>query len=366
MNPNNPGRNLSLFMHKCLTVLAIVAGASILFWFVWTTGAALLLLFSAFLVAVALDGLARALARVSRLSRRLAVVAVIVIFALLIGLTTTFSTISISSKAPELGNKIEQAVDALQDKLQQYPFSAHLFSNDSENTPSAGTSGSNSGIGASVARNLSGAVTVTLTSLIDLFIVLVIGLYLALSPELYYEGLLRLFPPASRGRVELIAHEATDAVRRWLLGRALAMVLVGLGSIAGLWLLDVPFPILLGTLAGLLTFIPYLGAIISAIPALLIAGLDGLWPMLYVVLLYLGLHAVEAYLLTPLIQRRTASFAPAFLLSVQVLGGAVAGVIGVALAAPIALICTVIVQLGYVQNMMGEKPHLPSDSRTDK
>ena len=201
----------------------------------------------------------------------------------------------------------------------------------------------------------------TITSLTDLFVVLIIGIYLALGPKLYYDGLLRLFPPPRQNRVNLIAHEATDAVRRWLTGRAISMTLVGLGSLAGLWAIGIPFPMSLALLAGVLTFIPYLGALVSAIPALLIAGMHGIWPMLYVGALYLVLHIAEGYVLAPLIQRRTASIAPAFLLSAQVLGGATAGVLGIALATPIALVIAVIIQLSYVQDVIGEEPHLPSD-----
>ena len=351
-------RDLRDFWRRCLIVAATAIGSIALLWFLWTVGHAVLLIFSAFLVAVALDALARMVSKVTGLARHSAVIAVLTIMALLAGAATTLGTMNVASQAPRLQNQIAQSIDELQAKLQHYQIAAHLFG---QSHSSASGSGSGNSLGEQLTSELSSALSVTITSLTDLFVVLIIGIYLALRPKLYYSGLLRLFPPTRQTRAHMIAHEATDAVRRWLTGRAISMSLVGLGSLAGLWAIGIPFPMSLALLAGLLTFIPYLGALVSAIPALLIAGMHGIWPMFYVGALYLALHIIEGYLLAPLIQRRAASIAPAFLLSVQVLGGATAGVLGIALATPIALVIAVVIQLSYVQDVIGEEPHLPGN-----
>lgn len=361
MNRGRAGRATRVFWRKCLIAAATTLGTIALLWFIWAAGSALLLIFLAFLVAVALDALARTLAKISGLSRRPAVIAVTVILVLLIGLASTLGTINVASQAPRLQHKIAQSIDALQGKLKQYHLTEHLLGGLANSSSS--NSESHHPIGERLTSELSSALTVTLASLTELFIVVIIGLYLALSPGLYYDGLLRLFPPSRQDRVNVIAHEAADAVRRWLTGRAVSMTMVGLASIAGLWLFGIPFALLLGILAGVLTFIPYLGALVSAVPALLVAALQGVWPMIYVAALYLILHIIEGYVLAPLIQRRAISIAPAFLLSVQVIGGAVAGVLGIALATPIALVFAVIIQLSYVQDVIGEEPHLPRSVR---
>jgi predicted PurR-regulated permease PerM len=358
MTRGRAGHDVRSFWRRCLIVSATTVGTIAVLWFIWAAGSALLLIFAAFLVAVALDGLARGLSRVSGLARRPAVLAVALIVLLLLGLATTIGTINISSQAPLLKHQIAQSIDALQSKLKQYHITEDLLGQSKSSNP--GSAGSRPAIGQRITQKLTGALTVTLSTLIDLFLMAIIGLYLALNPNLYYRGLLRLFPPGRQRRVDFIAHEAADAVRRWLTGRAISMTLVGICSIAGLWLIGINFPVLLGILAGILTFIPYLGPLVSAIPALLVAGLQGLWPMIYVAILYLALHILEGYFVAPLIQRRAASIAPAFLLSAQVIGGAVAGIFGIGLAAPLALVFTVIIQLGYVQDVIGEEPHLPS------
>lgn len=355
-------RDLRDFWRRCLIVAATAIGSVGLLWFLWTVGYAVLLIFAAFLVAVALDTVARLLSKITGLSRHPAVIAVLTIMALLFGAVTTLGTMNVASQAGRLQNQVAQSIDQIQAKMQHYQIAAELFGHSGNSQSGSSGSSSSYSLGEQLTSELSSALTVTVTSLTDLFVVLIIGIYLALAPNLYYDGLLRLFPPARQQRADMIAHEATDAVRRWLTGRAISMSLVGLGSLAGLWVIGIPFPISLALLAGLLTFIPYLGALVSAIPALLIAGLHGIWPMFYVGALYLMLHIVEGYLLAPLIQRRAASIAPAFLLSVQVLGGASAGVLGIALATPIALSIAVIIQLSYVQDVIGEEPHLPGNT----
>lgn len=360
-------RHLRDFWRRCLIVAATAIGSVALLWFLWTVGHAVLLIFAAFLVAVALDALARLLARLSGLSRHTAVVAVLTLMALLAGAAATLGTINVASQAPRLQSQVAQSIDQLQAKLQHYQIAADLFDHSMGGQSGAGGSGGDAdqSLGEQLTSELSSAASVTVTSLTDLFVVLIIGIYLALRPSLYYNGLLRLFPPARQARADMIAHEAADAVRRWLTGRAISMSLVGLGSLIGLWAIGIPFPMSLALLAGVLTFIPYLGALVSAVPALLIAGMHGFWPMLYVGVLYLVLHLIEGYVLAPLIQRRAASIAPAFLLSVQVLGGAVAGVLGIALATPIALVIAVVIQLSYVRDVIGEKPHLPGNAPRD-
>lgn len=347
------------FWRRCLIVAATALGSIALLWFIWSVGHAVLLIFAAFLVAAGLDTVARLFSKVTGLSRHPAVIVVITLMALLTGAAMALGTMNVASQAPRLQDQVAQSIDKLEARLQHYQITAHLFGSQHG---SSNSSSSQSSLGEHLTSELSSALTVTITTVTDLFVVLIIGIYMALRPNLYYDGLLRLFPPARQSRADMIAHEATDAVRRWLTGRAISMSLVGLGSIGGLWAIGIPFPLLLGLLAGALTFIPYLGALVSAIPALLIAALHGFWAMIYVGALYLLLHLIEGYLLAPLIQRRAASIAPAFLLSVQVLGGAIAGVLGIALATPIALVIAVVIQLSYVQDVIGEKPHLPSNA----
>lgn len=345
------------FIRRCVIVALLTIATVVVLGFVWAAVHALMLVFAALLVAIGLDGLAQLINRRTGLSRHAAVIITAGLLAMLLGSALTIGSMNVASKAPALRQQVVQSIDQISNRLETYRFAQELF--DGSSSGSNGGAANSSSLGERLTGELSGAVSVTLSTLTDLFLIGIIGLYLALSPGLYRGGLLRLFPPSQHERAEDIAAETAIAVRRWLVGRVTSMLMVAVASSLGLWIDGIPFALLLGVMAGLLTFIPYLGALVSAVPALLVAALQGLDAVLYVSALYLGLHIAEGYVLAPLIQKHAVSIAPGFLLSAQVLGGATAGVFGIALATPIALVAAVIIQLGYVRDVMGAEPHLP-------
>lgn len=360
---------MSAFARRSLIVSACALSVLLLAWFFWTVARALLLIFSAFLVAVAIDGLSRLLRMAVPLGRHAAVMVTTTVLALGLGFTLTFGTLNVAEQAPELRTQFAQSIDSLQHKLGEYQITQRWLSDSflGGGVDQGGKHESQShSIGHQLTNELSNAASLTLTTLTDFFVIAIIGAYLALQPGLYTGGVLRLFPTGQRERAEDIGREAADAVRRWLTGRVISMSVVAVCSIAGLALIGIPFAFLLGLTAGLLTFIPYLGALVATVPALLVAGLHGYWPMVYVAALYLGLHVVEGYLLAPMIQKRAVSIAPAFLLTVQVIGGAIAGVIGIALATPITLVIAVVLQLAYVRDVLGDTPHLPGSAEANE
>ena len=122
----------------------------------------------------------------------------------------------------------------------------------------------------------------------------------------------------------------------------------------GLWLLGVPLALTLGLLSGLLNFIPNVGPLLAAAPALLIALTQGPTQALYVALLYLAYQSVDGYLLTPIVTQRTVAVPPAVTLLAQVLLGASAGLYGLLLASPLVAAGLVIVRLLYVEDILGD------------
>jgi len=191
---------------------------------------------------------------------------------------------------------------------------------------------------------VSGAtdVVVTLTVLLGgVVVVFFIGLYGSLSPGSYTRPVVALAPAHKRDRVDRVMGEVGDALGRWLVGRMVAMAFVGVFSGIGLWLLGVPVALGLGIVAGLLTFVEYLGAIVSAVPAALLALTLGPLQLVWVLLLYLGVHIVEGYVLTPLIARQAVSFPPAYTLAAQLVFGGLFGVLGLTFATPLCVVFVV-------------------------
>jgi len=188
----------------------------------------------------------------------------------------------------------------------------------------------------------------------DLVLVIVAGVYFAAQPSLYRDGLLRLVPPGARGRMALAVDEAAQSLRKWLSGTGLAMIGMGVLIAAGTALLGLPAPLALGLLAGLAEFVPIVGAIISAIPGLLLAGSQGTQTFVYALVFYVAAHQFEGHVLIPLIQRRVVAVPPALTLFSVVGFGVLFGISGVVFATPLAVVVLVLIQRLYLRE--GETP----------
>jgi predicted PurR-regulated permease PerM len=182
-------------------------------------------------------------------------------------------------------------------------------------------------------------------------IVLFAGLYLSIEPRLYTDGVLRLVPPASRPRARRTLLAAGSAIRRWMLGTAINMVAVGLATTLGLWLLDVPAAVGLGLIAAVLEFIPIVGPILAAIPALAIALIVSPTLALYVLILYIVIQQLESNVLMPLVMKGAVELPPALTVLFQALMAIIFGFLGLLLAVPMLAAGLVIVQQLYIDTI---------------
>jgi predicted PurR-regulated permease PerM len=202
------------------------------------------------------------------------------------------------------------------------------------------------------ARLLTGALPL-LNSLVGAvgggLVVLFAGLYLAIEPRLYLDGLVSLVPQRNRPRIRQALEDVGSTLRRWMVGTALSMALIAVLTSAGLWLLGIPAALALGLLAGLLEFIPYFGPILSAVPALMLALVISPAKALWVVLLYVGIQQAEANLVLPLLMKGMVQLPPALTLLVQVLMSVLFGFLGLLLAVPALAAAKVLIQALYVE-----------------
>ena len=127
----------------------------------------------------------------------------------------------------------------------------------------------------------------------------------------------------------------------------------------GLWLLGRPLALALGILVFVLEFIPYLGPILAAVPAVLIASTLGTQEMLYVVLLYWGVQSAEGYVLSPLVFQRSVHVPPMLTIAAQVVLGTMLGVLGVVFATPLTACALVLVNRIYIEDVLRDRPDDP-------
>ena len=194
--------------------------------------------------------------------------------------------------------------------------------------------------------------------LIATLVVFFVGLFGAADPDVYRMGLLHLVPLA-RARAGQALDAVVDNLRWWLAGQVCLMIMIGITTGLGLWLLGIPLALTLGLITGVFELIPYLGAWLAAIPAALIALLVSPWHVLLVLGWFLGVHILEGYVLGPLVQPAV-RLPPALTLLSQVLLGSLVGALGVFVAAPLTVTIIVVVKVLYVQDTLGDRHVSPS------
>jgi predicted PurR-regulated permease PerM len=194
-------------------------------------------------------------------------------------------------------------------------------------------------------------------------ITLIAGFYLAAQPKLYRRGLDQLFPRRWRSEADETIADIGQALRLWLIGELIQMALIGMLTLAAVWLIGLSSPLALAAIAGLAEFIPYLGPIIAAIPALLVATTQGSDTLLWTLFAYTLIHQIEGNLVAPLIQRRMVFIPPALLLLAIVTMLFLFGTVAVIFAAPIAVIIVTVVKKLYVRDSLGEPTVLPGETR---
>jgi predicted PurR-regulated permease PerM len=181
------------------------------------------------------------------------------------------------------------------------------------------------------------------------------GIYLALDPRLYRDGLIKLVPPAIQSNVGVTLDDAGQALKRWLRGQVVAMLLVGVFTSLGLWLSGVPSAFALGVIAGLAEFVPIIGPILAAIPALLIASSQDLQTVALALAVLVVIQQVESNFITPLIADRMVSIAPAVGLFAVVAMGVLFGPLGLLLGFPLVVVIDVAVRRLYVHDTLGKR-----------
>ncbi len=321
----------------------------------WYARDVLLLAFAGALLGVFFRRLARWLHQTLRIPPGLALALVVVLLLGGLGLLFWLRGPAIASEFDELRDGVPRAADAVKGRLQQSEWGQRML----DELPSVRDVIPDA---QSAMSKASGVVSRTFSAFTTLAVILFLGIAFAASPRSYVTGLLALVPATQVPRLREVLEQVERTLWWWLLGRLLSMTVVGVATGLGLWLLGIPLAVMLAVVAALLTFIPNIGPVLAALPAVLLGLAQSPRLALYVVLLYIGVQAVETYVLGPVIDKRTVALPPAVTVIAQLLLVMVAGIIGAALAAPIAAVLIVVVAMLYVHDVLHRRDiALPGD-----
>ena len=184
----------------------------------------------------------------------------------------------------------------------------------------------------------------TVSAVGNFFIVLFLGLAFAAQPPVYRKGLLYLAPERHRARTTAIVDRIGDTLERWLIAQIVTMVAVFLVTWIGFpKIIGIQSALILGIHAGLLAFIPTIGALIGGLIVVLASLASGWVAGASAFALFMGVHALESYILTPIVQRHALDIPAATLFAFQILLGVVFGIWGLALALPLMAIAKVMI-----------------------
>jgi predicted PurR-regulated permease PerM len=337
-----------------LRIIAVL-GAVVLA--VWLLSDLVLLIFMAVLIAAMLRGVSDWAAGRTGIPQMLMLAFVTISAAVMAAGFAYYLGPRLLSQGGALWDQLHQQVDYLRQVYGGTPWGHAIFQ---------GLSPPN-GVRSQIANYAGTVVTFTAGGLATGFILIVTALYFAISPELYIDGFVRLFPHAYRMRVREVVLDVGRTLQWWSLGQLIDMAVVGALTGSGLLILGVPLALALGVLAGLFTFVPYFGAIAAAVPAVLVALSVGWQTSLWVLVIFLGCHAIEGYIIAPLVQRSTVDLPPALTILSMTALGAIFGPLGVILGTPVAAAMLVIVREVYVGDVLGDADAAePDDEQNGK
>lgn len=291
----------------------------------------LLLLFAGIVGAVLLSRPAEWVQSKLRIRRLLALIIVLIASSAVLAGLTALRGAALLQQLGTLQTDIPQAAQEIMTRLNGQPWGRWLTS---ELTNSARSS---DGLTFAIS-GLRSVMTQTALTLAGVVVVLFTSLFLAAEPQFYVRGLRRLTPVRHRVLLELCLEKAKAGLEAWLMAKLLSMVAIGVMVAAGLWILRVPLPGTLGVIAGILTFIPNLGPVVSVIPAALLAFAISPGRGALTLVLFGLVHFLEGNVVTPLAERKIVTLPPALTLTLQLLLASVTGALGIAMAAPVAAV----------------------------
>lgn len=331
-----------------LIIGLVILGLALLF---WQLRGLLILLFGAVLVAVILRVIANPIGRRLHLPDWIALlIAVVLVFAIL-GIAFWMFGAEVIAQAGSLSDAIPKAWQVLQARLAELGLEAPLRE---------WSEGMRTGGG--VVSNLGGLAMSVGNGIADTLLVIVGGIFMASDPHLYRRGIIKLVPEGARAHATTALEDSWKALRLWLFGRLVSMILVGILTGLGLWWIGIPASLTLGIVAALLEFIPFIGPILAAVPAVLLAVAFDPTLALWTAGLFLVIQQIEGNIIAPLVQQRAVTLPPALLLFSLVAAGLVFGIVGILFAEPLTVVLYVLVKRLYVREALDTPTPIPGEN----
>ncbi|MBD3321739.1 MAG: AI-2E family transporter [Chitinivibrionales bacterium] len=301
-----------------------------------------MLIFAGILAAIMFDGIVGLLCRYVHLNRIFSLISTVLLFIILLAGTFTFIGPNIIEQAIEVFDQIPEAASKTKSILLNYSWGDIVWNRLTQVDYPA----------SQIFDRIGSAFSSTIGVIGNVLIIFFIGLFMAFRPSVYINGFIKLIPQARRSRIREVLSTIGFSLRRWLLARCISMFVIGLLTLAGYLILDVQLALALAVIAGLLSFVPYIGPALGVVPALIVTVADKPVKVLYVLAVYIVIQTLESYLITPLIEQQATSVPAAFLIIIQIIMAVAGGLMGILIATPLAVAGIVAVKMLYVEDVL--------------
>jgi len=326
------------FVRRVLIVFGIAAVAAAL----WMLSDVLLLAFAAVLVAFVITSLARPLLHLG-FSRTFSVIVAFLGLALALAAFFTMFGADIIDQSNHIAQNVQRAWSAMSARLEAIGAEMLLKR----------VNPGNANLGQVLGTVLSWSVSVG-QAVVAAVLVVVGGLYIALSGTAYRDGLVKLVPQTYHANIAATLDDICEALNRWIRGQLVVMLIVGVLTSMGLMLAGVNSALALGVLAGTANLVPYLGSIFAAAVTLIIASAQGQESFILAALVMLGVQQVESNIISPVILGRAVSIEPAVGMFALVAMGVLFGPLGILLGYPLTIVADIAIRRLYVRDALDE------------
>ncbi|HEX6126783.1 MAG TPA: AI-2E family transporter [Pyrinomonadaceae bacterium] len=343
-------RSDQTFAGRVLITIGFVVLTLLILILLYFTFDVILLIFAAALLAIFLRGLAEIVGRFVNVGEGWLVLIVTVLLVGVLSGAISLLAPDVAEQMSHLRQELPRSAQAAANYIGQFGWGRTLL----DQLPSFNDFTANL-TATSLLSGVGGFFTSTIGAVGNFFITILLAIYFASEPRFYIRGFIKLFPKPHRHRATQVVAAVGETLRWWLIGKAGSMIFIGLLTWIGLSMMGVPLALTLGLIAGLLSFIPNFGPILSAIPALLLAFIASPVTALYVLGLYVGVQLIESNIVTPLIERETVELPPALTIVFQLALAVMVGGLGLVLATPLLAVIMVLVQMVYIQDILGDK-----------
>jgi predicted PurR-regulated permease PerM len=317
------------FKSRVIFMLLAITGVGLAFGMFWIGRVIFLLLFASIIGSIFLTAISGWLHAKLKIKQGLALGLFLLVAAAVTALFIWSQGDNVAQQFADLQIELPRAAHSLMAQLQSHQWGQWLLHQ------SPGSEQVSSGFSFAITR-IGGIVVSSATLLAGLVIVFSLSIYFSAEPGMYYNGLRRIVPGEYRDKLDACAASVAQILRWWVLAKLISMTMVGILITLGLWIVGVPLAGTLGIIAAFMTFIPNVGPLISVIPAALLALAISPTTGLLSLLVFAIVFTLEGYVVTPLLERNIVRLPPAMTLTMQLLLAAIAGPVGVALAAPFA------------------------------